>query len=88
MRVLVAVDDSGFVEDLLRAVVVRIWNENTQLLALHVLQPDDTVPTPKMVEGYTPKLEEEKQPGRALVERIIVQPGNLAKAKRPYQFES
>ena len=73
MRVLMAVDDSGFVEDLLRAVVVGIRHENTEILVLHVLQPVDTVPPPEMAQGYAPELEEEKQPARALVERIAAE---------------
>ena len=39
MRVLVAVDDSGFAEDLLRAVVTGVRHENAEALVLHVLQP-------------------------------------------------
>ena len=70
MRVLLAVDDSGFAEDLVRAVVVGIRHENTEVLVLHVLQPVDTVPPPEMAQGYAPELEDEKQPARALVERI------------------
>ena len=70
MRVLVAVDDSGFAEDLLRAVVAGIRHENTEVLVLHVLQPVDTVPPPEMAQGYAPELEDEKQPARALVEQI------------------
>jgi universal stress protein A len=70
MRVLLAVDDSGFAEDLVRAVVVGIRHENTEVMVLHVLQPVDTVPPPEMAQGYAPDLEDEKQPARALVERI------------------
>jgi universal stress protein A len=70
MRVLLAVDDSGFAEDLLRAVIVGIRHENTEVMVLHVLQPVDTVPPPEMAQGYAPELEDEKQPARALVERI------------------
>ena len=73
MRVLVAVDDSGFAEDLLRAVVAGIRHENTEVLVLHVLQPVDTVPPPEMAQGYAPELEDEKQPARALVERIAAE---------------
>ena len=65
-----AVDDSGFAEDLLRAVVVGIRHEDTEILVLHVLQPVDTVPPPEMAQGYAPELEDEKKPARALVERI------------------
>jgi universal stress protein A len=73
MRVLIAVDDSGFAEDLVRAVVVGIRHENTEVLVLHVLQPVDTVPPPEMAQGYAPELEDEKQPARALVERIAAE---------------
>ena len=73
MRVLVAVDDSGFAEDLLHAVVAGIRHENTEVLVLHVLQPVDTVPPPEMAQGYAPELEDERQPARALVERIATE---------------
>ena len=73
MRVLVAVDDSGFAEDLLRAVVAGIRHENTEVLVLHVLQPVDTVAPPEMAQGYAPELEDEKQPARALVEQIAAE---------------
>lgn len=70
MRVLIAVDTSGFAEDLIQAVVANIRHENAEVLVLHVLQPVDTVPPPEMSQGYAPELEGEKQPARALVERI------------------
>lgn len=70
MKVLMAVDDSGFAEDLLRAVVVGIRHENTEVMVLHVLQPVEPVPPPEMAQGYAPELEDEKQPARTLVERI------------------
>ena len=73
MKVLMAVDDSGFAEDLVRAVVAGIRHENTEVLVLHVLQPVDTVPPPEMAQGYAPELEDEKQPARALVERIAAE---------------
>jgi len=73
MKVLLAVDDSGFAEDLLRAVVVGIRDENTEVLVFHVLQPVDTVPPPEMAQGYAPELEDEKQPAQALVERIAAE---------------
>ena len=73
MRVLMAVDDSGFAEDLLRGVLAGIRHENTQVLVLHVLQPVDTVPPPEMAQGYAPELEGEKQPARTLVERIAAE---------------
>ena len=55
MKVLMAVDDSGFAEDLLQAVVAGIRHENTEVLVLHVLQPIDTVPPPEMAQGYAPE---------------------------------
>jgi universal stress protein A len=73
MRVLMAVDNSGFAEDLLRAVLVGIRHENTEVLVLHVLQPVDTVPPPEMAQGYAPELEDERQPARTLVERIAAE---------------
>ena len=51
-----AVDDSGFAENLLRGVLVGIRHENTEVLVLHVLQPVDTVPPPEMAQGYAPEL--------------------------------
>ena len=67
------VDDSGFAEDLLRAMVAGIRHENAEVLVLHVLQPIDTVPPPEMAQGYAPELEDEKPPARALVERIAAE---------------
>lgn len=73
MKVLLAVDDSGFAEDVLRGVVIGVRHENTEALVLHVLQPVDTVPPPEMAQGYAPELEDEKQPARVLVERIAAE---------------
>jgi nucleotide-binding universal stress UspA family protein len=70
MRILIAADDSGFAEDVLRGVVIGIRHENAEVLVLHVLQPVDTVPPPEMAQGYAPELEDEKQPAHAFVERI------------------
>jgi universal stress protein A len=68
-----AVDDSSFAKDVLRAVVTGIRHENTDVLVLHVLQPVDTVPPPEMAQGYAPELEDEKPPARALVEEIAAE---------------
>ena len=73
MRVLMAVDDSGFAECVLRAVVAGIRHENTDVFVLNVLQPVDTLPPPEMAQGYAPELEEEMQPARAFVERIAAE---------------
>ena len=70
MRVLIAVDDSTFFENVIRAVKTWIRNENTEFLVLHVLQPVEPAPPPEMAQDYAPELESEMQPARALVERI------------------
>ena len=70
MKILMAVDASGFAEDVLRAVVGGARHENTEVLVLHVLQPVDTVPPPEMAQGYAPELEGEMEPARVLVEWI------------------
>ena len=69
MRVLMAVDDSSFSENMIRAVETWIRHENTEVLVLHVLQPVEPVPPPEMAQDYAPELEGQKQPARALVER-------------------
>jgi universal stress protein A len=70
MRVLLAVDDSGFAEDLLHAVLAAIRHENAEALVLHVLQPVEPVAPPEMAQDYAPELEGLKAPARALVERV------------------
>jgi nucleotide-binding universal stress UspA family protein len=65
-----AVDNSGFAENLFRAVVAGIRHENTEVMVLHVLQPVEPVPPPEMAQDYAPELEGQIQPARALVERI------------------
>jgi nucleotide-binding universal stress UspA family protein len=73
MKVLLAVDGSGFAEDLVLAVLAGVRHEDTEVLVLHVLQPVDTAPPPEMAQCYAPELEDEKQPARALVERIATE---------------
>ena len=46
MRVLIAIDDSTFSENVIRAVKTWIRHENTEVLVLHVLQPVEPVPPP------------------------------------------
>ena len=70
MRVLIAIDDSTFSENVIRAVKTWIRHENTEVLVLHLLQPVEPVPPPEMAQDYAPELESEMQPARALVERI------------------
>ena len=68
-----AVDDSSFSENVIRAVEGGIRHEHTEILVLHVLQPVEPVPPPEMAQGYAPELEEQKQPARTLVERIAAE---------------
>jgi universal stress protein A len=79
-----AVDDSAFAENVLLAVETGIQHENTEVLVLHVLQPVEPVPPPEMAQDYAPELEDEKQPARALVERIA---GELHRAGFTAQAE-
>ena len=70
---MMAVDDSSFSENVIRAVEGGIRHEHTEILVLHVLQPVEPVPPPEMAQGYAPELEEQKQPARTLVERIAAE---------------
>ena len=69
MKILMAVDDSPFSVDVLRAVVTQFRTENTEVRVLHVLQPIAPAP-PQMAPGYAPELEDQKKPAHELVERI------------------
>jgi nucleotide-binding universal stress UspA family protein len=70
MRVLLAVDDSGFADNLLRAAETWFRHENTEVMVLHVLEPVQPVPPPEMAQDYAPELEGQTPAARALVERI------------------
>jgi nucleotide-binding universal stress UspA family protein len=69
MKILMAVDDSRYVEDRLRSVLSRSRAEETEVLVLHILQPL-TPPPPQMDAAYVPELAGEKATAQALVERI------------------
>ena len=68
MNILVAVDDSQFTPDVLKAVAIQFRPENTQVRVLHVLQPITTTPPPQMDANYAPELEEQRKRGRRLIE--------------------
>ena len=68
MNILVAVDDSQFTPDVLKAVISQFRPENTQVRVVHVLQPITTMPPPQMDARYAPELEAQKERGRKLVE--------------------
>jgi nucleotide-binding universal stress UspA family protein len=59
MRVLIAVDDSPFADNAVRAVTSGIRHEDTDVLVLHVLEPVEPVPPPEMAQDYAPELEGE-----------------------------
>ena len=68
MNILVAVDDSKFTADILKAVAQQFRPENTQARVVHVLQPITTAPPPQMDANYAPELADEKLRGRELLE--------------------
>jgi nucleotide-binding universal stress UspA family protein len=69
MKILMAIDDSKFSADVLRAIITQFRTENAEVRVLHVLQPLAPAP-PQMAPGYAPELEEQKKPALELVERI------------------
>jgi len=69
MKILMAVDDSKFSTEVLRATVALFRTENTEVRVLHVLQPIAS-PPPQMAPGYAPELEVQKKPAQELVERM------------------
>lgn len=77
MRILVAVDDSQFSADVLRAVVAQFPTQNAEIRIVHVLQPITAEPPPQMAAGYAPELEDQKQQARKLVDDCAAE---LAKA--------
>jgi nucleotide-binding universal stress UspA family protein len=70
MKVLIAVDDSTFSSDVVRAVVAQFRGDNTEILVLHVLQPAALSQPPEMDAAYAPELESQKKPAHELVGRI------------------
>jgi nucleotide-binding universal stress UspA family protein len=69
MKILMAMDDSRFAEDRLRAVLTRAHPQQTEVLVLHVLQPL-TPPPPQMGAGYAPELADEKADAQALLDGV------------------
>lgn len=72
MKILLAVDDSKFASELVRAIVRQFYAENTEILVLHVLQQVGPTP-PQMAPGYAPELAEENQHAQVLVQRVAVE---------------
>jgi len=72
MKILIAVDDSQFSAEVVRATIAQFRTEGTEVRVLHVLQPVAPAP-PQMAPGYAPELEVQKKPADELVERMANQ---------------
>ena len=72
MKILMAIDDSKFSEEVVQATIRQFRTENTEVRVLHVLQPVAPAP-PQMAPGYAPELEAQKGPANELVERMAKQ---------------
>jgi nucleotide-binding universal stress UspA family protein len=73
MKVLLAINDSKYADDIARAFIAQFRAENTDVLVLHVMQPLGLVAPPEMAMGYAPELADQKQSAHELVERIAQQ---------------
>jgi len=69
MKILIAIDDSKFSQEALRAVIRQFRPEGVQLLVLHILQPISLSAVPQMATQYAPELEAQGKEARELVER-------------------
>lgn len=69
MRILLAVDDSKFSEEALRAIAAQIQPQGTEVRLLHVLQPIAISAPPQMSAKYAPELQDQGKQARELVER-------------------
>lgn len=69
MRILVAVDDSKFSEEAVRAIVTQIRPQGAEVHVVHVLQPIAVSPPPQMSAKYAPELEDQGKKAEELVER-------------------
>ncbi|MGP8258821.1 MAG: universal stress protein [Acidobacteriaceae bacterium] len=73
MKVLLAINDSKYADDIARAFIAQFRAENADVLVLHVMQPLGLVAPPEMAMGYAPELADQKQSAHELVERIAQQ---------------
>ena len=69
MKILVAVDESKFSEEALRAVVAQFPPQGNEVLIVHVVQPIAFSVPPQMSAGYTPELEAQEKQAQEVVER-------------------
>ncbi len=72
MKILMAVDDSRFYGDALKAVMTQFRTEDTEVLVLHVLQPVGPAP-PQMDASYAPELAKEKQAAQVLIDKVATE---------------
>jgi len=73
VKILVAIDDSSYSQEALRAVAAQFRPQNTSVRILHVLQPIAISAPPQMAAQYAPELEALGKEGRDLVERAAAQ---------------
>jgi nucleotide-binding universal stress UspA family protein len=69
VKILVAVDESKFSEEALRAVVAQFPPQGNEVLIVHVVQPIAFSVPPQMSAGYTPELEAQEKQAQEVVER-------------------
>ncbi|HTV55689.1 MAG TPA: universal stress protein [Terriglobia bacterium] len=69
MKILLAVDDSKFSQEALKALIRQISPHNAEVRVLHVVEPISTSAPPQMAAGYAPELESEMGEARRLVEK-------------------
>jgi nucleotide-binding universal stress UspA family protein len=73
MRILVAIDDSKSLEELLRAIIMQIRTQDSEVRILHVLQPISVSTPPQMARSFTPEIEEQKKQAQELIDTATKQ---------------
>lgn len=73
MRILVAIDDSKSLEELLRVVIMQIRTQDSEVRILHVLQPISVSTPPQMARSFTPEIEEQKKQAQELIDTATKQ---------------
>jgi len=69
VKILVAIDESNFSEEALRALVAQIQPQAAEVRVVHVLQPIAFSAPPQMSAKYAPELEEQTKQAEAMVKR-------------------
>jgi nucleotide-binding universal stress UspA family protein len=73
MRILVAIDDSKSLEELLRVVIMQIRTQDSEVRILHVLQPISVSTPPQMARRFTPEIEEQRKQAQELIDTATKQ---------------